>query len=323
MLGRLMNNVIRSYGPLYPWGDTLGLLRRADLTLINLECVIAAGGQPWSRTPKVFHFKADPLAMKVLEGAGIDYVSLANNHTLDYEESAMLEMLQRLNAVGITHAGAGKNLEEAKGPAWLRVKGKKIAVISFSDNEPDWAATGISPGINFVPVDVRSQELARLKESIRGARHDGADLVIASAHWGPNMREQPTLSFVAFAHEIIDAGADILHGHSAHIFQGIEIYKGKPIFYDTGDFVDDYAVDPLLRNDHGALFWVETGGSGRIDRIDIYPVLIEAFQVNLATGRDFQEISSRMRRLCGEMGTRVEVTNDRLRITIPAERKAA
>ncbi|MBI4317642.1 MAG: CapA family protein [Chloroflexi bacterium] len=320
MLGRLINEVMSRRGPLFPWGNTIELLRNADLTLVNLECVIAATGKPWTRTPKVFHFRADPVAMRVLEVAEVDCVSLANNHSLDFQEDALLEMLGRLDAAHIAHAGAGRNLEEAERPAWLTAKGRKIAVVSFTDNEPEWAATARSPGVNFVPISTTGRKFARLLESVQRAREGGADLVIVSAHWGPNMRERPSSAFVAFAHALMDAGVDIFHGHSAHIFQGIEIYKGKPILYDSGDFVDDYAVDPDLRNDQSALFRLEIGDTG-IDRIDIFPVLIDNFQVNLAEGRDFQEIADRMRRLCAEMGTDVVVVDTHLEIAISTDRR--
>ncbi len=320
MLGRLMNEAIHRHGPFYPWGNTIDLLKNADLTVVNLECVIASNGEPWTRTPKVFHFRADPEAIMVLEAAGVDCVSLANNHAMDFEEDALLEMVDRLDAAHIAHAGAGRNLEEAERPAWLTAKGRKIAVTSFTDNEPDWAATNRSPGINFVPISPADRKLALLCSTIQRAREEGADLVIASAHWGPNMRQRPSAAFVAFAHTLMDLGVDVFHGHSAHVFQGIEIYKGKPILYDTGDFVDDYAVDPQLRNDQSALFRLQMNDATGIDHIEIFPVLIEDFQVNLAEGRDFQEIANRIQRLCEEMGTHVLVTDTHLQIDISPER---
>ena len=320
MLGRLMNEAIHRHGPFYPWGNTIDLLKNADLTVVNLECVIASNGEPWTRTPKVFHFRADPEAIMVLEAAGVDCVSLANNHAMDFEEDALLEMVDRLDAAHIAHAGAGRNLEEVEHPAWLTAKSRKIAVISFTDNEPGWAATNRSPGINFVPISPADRKLALLCSTIQRAREEGADLVIASAHWGPNMRQRPSAAFVAFAHTLMDLGVDVFHGHSAHVFQGIEIYKGKPILYDTGDFVDDYAVDPQLRNDQSALFRLQMNDATGIDHIEIFPVLIEDFQVNLAEGRDFQEIANRIQRLCEEMGTHVLVTDTHLQIDISPER---
>lgn len=315
MLGRLMNDAIHAYGPLYPWGNTLTLLRSADMALVNLECVIASDDARWTPVPKVFHFRADPVALQVLEVAGIDAVSLANNHVLDYGAGAMVEMLARLDAAGIVHAGAGRNLDEAEQPARLKPRGINVAVISFTDNEPTWAATATSPGINFVPVDLTSLQFARLKRSIGTARRNGADIVLVSAHWGPNMRQRPTPSFKAFAHQVIDAGCDIFHGHSAHILQGIEIYKGKPILYDTGDFVDDYAVDEQLRNDQSALFRLEISAAG-VHHLDIFPTLIRNFQANLAVGEDFRQIASRLGHLCREMGTKVTVMPEQLRVIV-------
>jgi poly-gamma-glutamate capsule biosynthesis protein CapA/YwtB (metallophosphatase superfamily) len=88
-----------------------------------------------------------------------------------------------------------------------------------------------------------------VEHSIQPARATGADLVVFSIHWGPNMRQAPPDEFKQFARAVLDAGADIFHGHSAHIFQGIEIYKGKPILYDIGDLIDDYYVDIVNKND--------------------------------------------------------------------------
>src|SRR5262245_1606953 len=96
MLGRGVNETIRRFGADHPLGNMLEALRSADLTLINLECVIASGGRPWMRWPKVFHFKADPIAIETLRLAGVDGICLANNHTLDFEEEAFLEMIALL-----------------------------------------------------------------------------------------------------------------------------------------------------------------------------------------------------------------------------------
>ena len=130
------------------------------------------------------------------------------------------------------------------------------------------------------------------------------DLVIVSIHWGPNMRPEPSKKFIAFAHEMIEAGADIIHGHSAHNFQGIEIHNGKLILYDTGDFVDDYIVDPELRNDHSFFFRVEADKQG-MNKLELVPVLISDCRVNLATGEDYKWSIQRMQRLSARFGTKL------------------
>lgn len=315
MLGRLMNDMLEARGPRYPWGDTLPLLRQADLTLMNLECVIATGGHPWDRWPKAFHFRADPIALNALEEAGTDFVSLANNHVLDYEEEALLEMLDWLDAAGIAHAGAGRNLVEAARPALLEANGLRLGVLSFTDNEPGWAATDDRAGTNYLPVSTDPKHFIRVVQGIAEARRLGADLVLVSNHWGPNMRERPTPEFQRFARATIDAGADLYLGHSAHILQGIEVHHGKPIFYDAGDFVDDYAVDPVLRNDRSALILCTVGPPG-VTRVELIPVLIENFQATLATGQEFDAIVTRLQSLSAEFGTRLALRDGVLEVEL-------
>src|SRR5260370_39803200 len=101
MLGRLVNQVLKGEGPAYPLGDTLPLFRSSDFRICNLECVLSDRGQPWSAIPKVFHFRSDSKNVAVLRAAGIDMVSIANNHVLDYENDALFDMLSALETAGI------------------------------------------------------------------------------------------------------------------------------------------------------------------------------------------------------------------------------
>src|SRR3989304_3806859 len=127
MLGRGVNEAVRFEGPAWPWGNMVEPLKAADLRVINLECVIAGAGEPWSRTPKTFLFKADPVAMETLKLADIDFVALANNHSLDFEVEAMVEMLDRLDAAGIARAGAGRDGSGAGGGGLFKTRGAQIA----------------------------------------------------------------------------------------------------------------------------------------------------------------------------------------------------
>src|ERR687897_1492147 len=156
MLGRGVNETFRAAPPEEPWGDVLPLLLSADLRIINLECAITEHRRPWSRTRKVFHFRADPLAVEVLKVARVDACSLANNHTLDFEEQGLLDALDHLEAAGIRYAGAGRNLEEAARPVLL-VGG--LAVVAFTDNEPPFAASPETPGTNYLPVSTEPEVL--------------------------------------------------------------------------------------------------------------------------------------------------------------------
>jgi poly-gamma-glutamate synthesis protein (capsule biosynthesis protein) len=314
MLGRLVNKVVHNRGPRYIWGNTLPLLLSADVTLVNLECVIAKGGTPFV-PPRVFYFRADPQTAEALTIADIEFVSLANNHAMDFQAEALLETIEHLEQLGIAHAGAGRNQEVASMPASLKADGVKIGIVSFADHYNEYAAGEDTEGTNVIKISLEEGNFKRIKDAILAARADSTDLVIFSIHWGPNMRQIPTQDFVQFAHAVMDAGADVFYGHSAHIFQGIEIYKGKLIFYDTGDLIDDYYVDPVLRNDQQLLFIVKATRKG-LQRVEMVPLLIDKMQVNLASGRNFNAIRERIKRLSQRYGTEIYQKGNRLIIDI-------
>lgn len=314
MLARLVDVAIQRYGPRYIWGDVLPLIQGADLALINLECVIAESGEKFM-PPRVFYFRAHPQAIEALTLAGIDYVTLSNNHAMDFRGPALLETIKHLDENRIAHAGAGKNLEEASKFALLEAKGIKVGVVAFADHFWEYQATENSPGTNVIPITLEDRYFHGVRESIEAARATGADLVVFSIHWGPNMRHVPTQEFRDFAHAVMDAGADIFHGHSAHVFQGIEIYKRKPILYDTGDLVDDYAVSEEHKNDQQLLFLVHVSSRG-VEKIELVPLWIHFCQVNRAEGEVFDEIYERTRKLSGNMGTEVKREGDRLVIEV-------
>jgi poly-gamma-glutamate capsule biosynthesis protein CapA/YwtB (metallophosphatase superfamily) len=306
MLGRRVAEALNYHmGPEEPWGGVMALLDAADLRIINLECAITDNEQPWTRTAKVFHFRTPPSAIETLRTARIDACSLANNHTLDFEEQGLLDTLEHLDAAGIRHAGAGRNQEEAVDPAILIVPADhthRVALLAFTDNEPSFAAGPDRPGTNYLPVSLRPEVLRRVERAVSAVREVGVDTVLFSNHWGPNMVQRPKESFRRFARAVIDLGVDIYYGHSAHVFQGVEIYHGKPILYDTGDFIDDYAVNRELRNDWSFFFRVSVE-EGRFERLDLIPVKLSYARVDLATGGEREIILDRMEHLSAEMGT--------------------
>jgi len=315
MLGRLVNDAIFFNGASYPWGDVLPLLREADLSLVNLECVITKSEEKF-QPPRAFYFRAHPRVIKSLTTAGIDYVTLANNHAMDFQAPGLLETIALLDEHGIAHAGAGANLEEASLPALLEAKGIKVGIVAFADHFVEYGASEDKPGTNIIRISLEEEHFRRVRESIQAARAAGADLVVFSIHWGPNMRHIPSPEFVRFAHAVMDAGADIFHGHSAHVFQGVEIYHGKPILYDTGDLVDDYYVSPLHRNDQQFLFLL-TATSRRVKKIELVPLVISYMKVQRAQGELADDICERMMQLSSSMGTEFQFQDGRLVIEIP------
>lgn len=311
MLGRTVNQVLDKNDFSFVWGNTLPVLKKADLRIINLECVISNKGKP---VQKVFNYRAHPDAIKVLKKAEIDYVSLANNHTLDYGKEAFFQMLEFLKKANIKYSGAGKNIEEAVKPAVISAKGMKFAIISFSDNESSWEATATEPGIFYVPLELKEKYLEMLSKLIKQAKGE-ADIVIAAAHMGWHYRTRPERIFIDFAHKIIELGADIYWSHSNHIPQGIEIYKNKAILHNTGDFIDDYAIDQFgyFRNDQSFIFKINFLGK-RFDSMELFPVLIDSYkmQTNLAEEHEFEEMVAGMIRACKELGTNAVLERDKI-----------
>eukprot|EP00899_Mesostigma_viride_P028783 jgi/Mesvir1/908/Mv17470-RA.1 len=264
------------------WGTALAPLLSADVRILNLETSVTANSAKWPG--KTFNYRMHPGNVGVLTVARVDYASLANNHMLDYQVAGMLETLRTLDAAGIAHAGAGPDLESAMRPAVLRVQRNDgvdgssqpltIAFFSLADHgcgvadratgKDQWAAGSDTPGTNFVDLhrgltdDERSSFVGELLQQRRKLESAGGlDMVVVSCHWGPNYSWRPSSEIVKLAHALVDAGvADLIHGHSSHHVQGIEIYKGKPILYGCGDFVDDYAVDDHYRNDLSFIYKV-------------------------------------------------------------------
>lgn len=299
MLGRGVDQRLRNEPPERPWSDLLDPLRTADMTLSNLESPIAASGQPWQETHRVFHFRAAPHAIDVLKAAGVDCVNLANNHALDFGREALIETLERLDDAGIAHVGAGRNLKEARRPVVLDRRGLRIGILGACDDPPEYAAAAESAGTHRIGID--ESGLHQLHELVADLR-DRCDVVILSIHWGPNMRLQPTESFERFARTVVDAGVNLYHGHSAHVFQGIEWRGRRVILYDTGDFLDDYAVDPERHNDWGLLYRGEIS-AGRVDRLEVIPVLLELARTRTARGPEVAAIRHRLESLCRPFGT--------------------
>jgi poly-gamma-glutamate synthesis protein (capsule biosynthesis protein) len=304
MLGRTVAESLEARGPGAPWGDVMPFLREADLFLVNLECALTSATQRWHDGQfKTFSFRAKPEAVETLRLARVDFACLANNHAADFGMDGLLETVRVLDEAGIAHAGAGRNSDLASAPAWISAGGFRVGVVAFADHPEQWAATPTAPGINYVPISTEAAVLRRIETALKAARQD-ADFVIFTIHWGPNMRARPTSEFRAFARAVLSAGADLFWGHSAHLVQGVELRDGKPILYDTGDFVDDYAVDSELRNDLSALFRV-TIRPPMIERVEAIPVAIDDMRVNLAHGTNRARFLRHLTALCSELGTDV------------------
>ncbi len=318
MLGRLVDERQQSRPPEAVWGSMYERLQSEDALFVNLECCLSTRGEPWQRTYRPFHFRADPdWAVPALQSAGVDYCALANNHVLDFREVALRDTLDELDDADIAHAGAGRTLGDALEPAFVSVDDLTVAIVSFTDNVSEYAADETSPGTAFIEIDVDNDETREsVREALDRARQEDPDLMIASLHWGPNMAEEPPDSFRKFGRWLVDEGVDVIHGHSAHVFHGIEVYDGKPILYDTGDFVDDYAVDDRLRNDRSFLFELSSTADGRLTELRLAPTEIDDCAVHAADSDPAQWSRDRMRSLSREFGTTFEQEGEELVLSL-------
>lgn len=254
-----------------------------------------------------------PANIQCLKEAHINYASLANNHTLDFSEEGLLDTVRKLKDAGIPFAGAGESREEALQPAVLGLKDGEDAytvhVYSASDHPEDWSAVP-----KFHLIDYLPSTRNRLKQLLTTPAVK-PDLKVFSVHWGPNYAWMPAQEIQSLAHFLIDeCGVDMIHGHSSHHIQGVEVYKGRLIIYGCGDFVDDYAVNAKFRNDLSAIWRVEVqkseGAEGRrlrVRRLEVFPSRIKRFQANLLdkADTDHEWVKRRFGMLCEGFGTEV------------------
>jgi poly-gamma-glutamate capsule biosynthesis protein CapA/YwtB (metallophosphatase superfamily) len=301
MLGRKVAERIVFDGPEGLVADeVVALTQAADLFVLNLECCISERGTPWPDPRKPFFFRAPPAATEVLNRLGVDCVTLANNHALDFGAEALLDTFEYLGTAGIKWVGAGTNLEEARRPAVLEVDGFRLAVIGGSDHPAEFAARPDAPGIAY--------GLEWLAAAIDGP---DADAVLVTPHWGPNMTAVPRPDVRRAAAALRAAGATVVAGHSAHVFHGVE----PGTLYDLGDFLDDYAVDSTLRNDLGLLFFVTLDRTGP-ERLEAVPLKLEYCHTRLADGDDAEWIRRRFREACIALGTEVAECEGRLIVSL-------
>jgi len=287
--------------------ELIELAHEPDLLVANLECCISERGEPWPDPAKPFFFRAPPVAVEVLRLLGIDAVTLANNHALDFSAEGLVDTLALLSQAGIAVVGAGLNVEGARRTAVLNANALRVAVIGVTDHPDDFAAGTSRPGVAL--ADLRSGVPDWLTEAIAAARAS-ADAVLVTPHWGPNMRDSPLPYVRRAAAHLVGAGATLVAGHSAHVFQGVQL----PVLFDLGDFVDDYAVHPVLRNDLG-LFWLVTLEPSGPTRVEAVPLRLEFCHTRLADAAERNWIRRRLTDACAGFGTAVEETpHGRLRI---------
>jgi poly-gamma-glutamate capsule biosynthesis protein CapA/YwtB (metallophosphatase superfamily) len=205
------------------------LIQGADIAIANFENP-APDNPSFHRSGTVF--SADPRLIDGLANAGIDYVSLANNHIRDAGGAGLLQTIKNVKQRGIEVSGAGRNLAAARKPAVLEAAGTKVAILGYDTIAGSYHATATK--IGSAPLTA-----AIVRDDVKAARRAGADVVIVFPHWGTEYDPTPFANQKRLARMAIDAGADMVIGNHAHWAAAMEIYEGKPIWYALGNLVFD------------------------------------------------------------------------------------
>jgi len=227
-LGEHLKDYIKKHGPSYPFAGLRETIDRHTIAFANFESSITTAEKPIWVKKYVFRVGLDEA--RVLGSSGLDLVSIANNHTMDFGEEGFLDTLEALETIGQRYVGGGRDLAEAAKPSVFTAGGTRVVFLAYSD----WSSTltkaaGDRAGINPLETDRAALEIRMLKKP--------GSVVLVSVHWGIQHTEIPSSQQVRAAHALIDAGADVIVGHHSHCPQSVEVYKGKPVFYSLGNLV--------------------------------------------------------------------------------------
>jgi len=297
----------------YPWGDGLAALERLlpDVRIVNLESAITTSESCWPG--KGIHYRMQPANIGCLTAAGLDCCVLANNHVLDWGHAGLAETLDTLDAAGLRHAGAGRDIADAARPAAIELEaGRRVLVFACGSTTsgipPDWAASARHAGVNLLP-DLSGETLRRLAGQIDAERR-ADDIVIVSLHWGGNWGYQIDEEQRRFAHGLIDsADVDIVHGHSSHHPRAIEVYGDRLILYGCGDLLTDYEGIrgyESFRDDLVAMYFADLDAdTGRTMQLRLVPLQLRKFRLNHAAPEDVRWLCDRLGRECARFGRRL------------------
>ncbi|MBW3601435.1 MAG: CapA family protein [Actinobacteria bacterium] len=311
MLGRGVADLLRRGRRRLFADEVVDATRDADLCVLNLECCVSERGRRWAAPGKPFFFRAPPSAVAELRRLGVDAVTLANNHALDYGPDALADTIGHLDEAGIASVGAGPDRRTARRLLRMDAGGARLGLLGLADHPEDFAAGPDRPGIAY--ADLRDGVPDWVTAAVRGAE---ADTTLVAPHWGPNMTAEPVPHVRAAADALLAAGATLVAGHSAHVCHGVAVRRGAAVLFDLGDFVDDYAVDPDLRNDLSMLWRVTVGPEGP-RRVEALPLWLDFAFTRLAEGAEAEWLRRRFRDACAALGTPVRERGGWLVVDVP------
>ena len=221
--------------------DLISLIDEADIFMANLEFPFSSRGTP--EEDKSFTFRVAPDRAGLLNEIGVDIVSLANNHTLDFGTEALMDTISTLDGIGVAHTGAGADSASANEAVIKEIGGKRFAFLGASRVLPyaDWTAGKSSPGINSIYDPYKSRIFDKLSEL-----SETTDYQIVYVHWGTEEKDTPDDYMRSLAEELVRAGADLVIGSHPHVLQGIEYIDGVPIVYSLGNFLFGSVIESTM-----------------------------------------------------------------------------
>jgi poly-gamma-glutamate synthesis protein (capsule biosynthesis protein) len=310
-------------------------LKTSDLVIANLETPLSTRGNP---VPKYRNLRSDPVVIQDVKALGIQAVTLANNHMMDYGPEALADTLVTCDAAQIARCGAGLDLEEASRPLTFRVQGCRVGLLNLATTIPMGFDAGPGkPGLAPLRVDfaleidtnfmvespgampvvrtwVRAEEQEALCQRIRRFKA-GVDVALVSIHWGvPDFWLSPAQGVLAqyqqpLAHAMIEAGADVIYGHHSHTLHPIEVYRGKPIFYSPGNFFFEFDK-PRPYMERKSFIVKAAVGDGLA--IELVPLVHDDRGVpSRAFGPEAKAVLGRLVDLSAPFGTRLTIEGDR------------
>nr|WP_255396479.1 CapA family protein [Mycobacterium sp. E3247] len=316
----------------WPWGEVLTLLDEAalDVRLINLETTITARGE--FAHGKAVCYRMHPDNLPALTALRPDVCALANNHILDFGRHGLAHTVSALTGAGIRGVGAGADLPTARQPVVLDIPNKRRVTVGSvampSAGVPvSWAAHHDRPGVRLIrDASVRgvADEVAA---DVLADKRDG-QIAIVSVHWGSNWGYALAESDVAFAHRLIDAGVDVVHGHSSHHPRPIEIYRGRPILYGCGDVIDDYegiGGHEAYRADLRLLYLTRTDpATGELVSLQMIPLRVRRMRLERAPRDEAEWLRATIEQASSRFGLRVVTRpDDLLEVELPGKALSA
>jgi poly-gamma-glutamate synthesis protein (capsule biosynthesis protein) len=264
--------------------------------MVNLETAVTTRGTP---EPKQFHFRTPPAAFDAVKAAGLDVVSLANNHTLDYGQVGLQDTLAAASAAGVPVVGAGMNVDAAYAPWITTVEGVRIAVLGFTqitELAGTWVATDTRAGLAMA---ITNAQIERASASIRAAKTQ-ADVVVVYMHWGQEYNECPIALQRTAAAAFAAAGATMIVGTHSHVMQGDGWLGQTYVAYGLSNFVWWY--NDAASNDTGVVRVTLSGST--VAKNEFIPAYIDRTtgQPIPSTGTEAARITAKQAALRGCTG---------------------